>query len=131
MLSGGCLCGAVRYDVDGPVFNETICHCRDCRKAVGAANVAWLTVNTTWYRIAQGRPASYRSSEKVVRQFCAACGTSLTYQYDDRMNEIDITIASLDEPDIVSPKDHTQASERLSWDTICDDRPEYPKFRTT
>eukprot|EP01037_Dinobryon_pediforme_P005794 gene5794-5857_t len=129
MLSGGCLCGAVRYDVDGPVFNETICHCRDCRRAVGASNVAWFTVRTTWFRLTQGRAAAYRSSEKVMRQFCSDCGTSLSYQYDDRMDEIDITIATLDEPGTVAPKDHTQTGDRLGWDVIGDGLPEYEKFR--
>jgi hypothetical protein len=41
MLTGGCYCGAVRYETDGEPFHETICHCADCRRIVGAASVAW------------------------------------------------------------------------------------------
>lgn len=129
MLAGGCLCGAVRYEADGPAFHETICHCADCRRAVGAANVAWFTVKTAGFRFLSGPPTLFRSSDKVSRRFCGTCGTSLTYQYDDRADEIDITIASLDTPDAVIPKDHTQAGERLAWDVICDGLPEYTKFR--
>jgi hypothetical protein len=131
MLKGGCLCGAVRYEADGPVFHETICHCVDCRRAVGAANVAWFSVKTEGFRFSSGAPALFRSSAKVSRQFCATCGTSLTYQYDDRTDEIDITIASLDTAELMPPKDHSQVGDRLAWDLLCDDLPRFDRFRSS
>ena len=97
MLTGGCYCGAVRYETDGEPFHETICHCADCRRIVGAASVAWFTVPRATLRFTRQEPASVRSSPAVMRRFCGACGTSLTYANDGAPDEIDVTTASLDD----------------------------------
>lgn len=44
MLTGGCFCGAVRCEADADAVHETVCHCSDCQRAVGAASVAWFSV---------------------------------------------------------------------------------------
>jgi hypothetical protein len=128
-IKGGCFCGAVRYEADGPAFHETICHCTDCRRAVGSVSVAWFTVKRVDFRFTASQPAAFQSSPKVTRRFCATCGTSLTYEYADRMAELDLTIASLDQPETTPPKDHSQAADRLGWDKICDGLPEFLRFR--
>ena len=82
MLQGGCYCGAVRYVVDGAVSNGTLCHCSDCRRIAGAPAVAWFSVPVPAMRFTKGNPATFRSSEHVLRGFCATCGTTLTFQDD-------------------------------------------------
>ena len=128
MLAGGCLCGAIRYETEAAPFHETICHCDDCRRAVGAASVAWFSVPRERFHVTVGTPASYRSSQHVTRRFCAACGTSLTFEEDGHL-ELDVTTASLDDAERVPPKDHTFARSRLSWDIVCDDLPVYETTR--
>jgi hypothetical protein len=76
-----------------------------------------------------GEPASIRSSAKATRRFCGQCGTSLTFEGEDAPSEIDITTASLDDPNAVPPKDHTRAGSRLVWDKICDGLPSYNEAR--
>ena len=129
MLSGGCYCGKVRYEAAAEPFHETICHCADCRRIVGAASVAWFTVPRAAFRWTAGEPASFRSSAKATRRFCGTCGTSLTYEGETTPSDIDITTASLDDPDAVPPKDHTHAGSRLGWDKICDGLPAYTRLR--
>ncbi|MFE1600377.1 GFA family protein [Methylobacterium sp. ID0610] len=129
MLTGGCLCGQVRYAADGPVFHETICHCACCRRAVGAASVAWFSVPRAAFRLTAGEPARYRSSPGVLRGFCGVCGTSLTYETRGHPDAVDVTVASLDDPDAVVPRDHTQAAERLRWTIIGDGLPVHPGAR--
>ena len=129
MLTGGCFCGRVRYEAAASPFHETICHCADCRRIVGAAAVAWFTVPRAALHFTAETPAGFRSSRCVTRRFCATCGTSLTYERDDLPEEIDVTIASLDDPNGVPPKDHTQASGKLAWDQICDGLPILPGSR--
>lgn len=129
MLQGGCFCGRVRYVVEGDVFNGTLCHCSDCRRIAGAPAVAWFSVRKDAMRFSSGNPATFRSSEHVLRGFCATCGTTLTYQDDRTPDDIDITSASLDDPEAVPPRDHTFAAERLSWMHANDGLPSWPRTR--
>src|SRR4051794_38791297 len=110
MLAGGCYCGQVRYESDGAPFNETLCHCTDCRRVVGAHVVAWFTVPRDSLRWT-GTPASFQSSPGVTRRFCANCGTSLTWE--GKADEVDLSIASLDEPGSVAPQDHVYGASRV------------------
>lgn len=98
-FSGGCQCGAVRYRVAGPVTHASICNCRMCQKALGnlIAPFAQFAGEVEWTR---GEPASFRSSDKVRRGFCSACGTPLYYRWGE---DYALTIGSLDEPDAVMP----------------------------
>jgi len=128
-LHGGCYCGAVRYEVSGEVANGTLCHCADCRRIAGAPAVAWFSVARTRLRFTAGAPAQFRSSDHVVRGFCATCGTHLTYQHDRWPDDIDITTCSLDEPERMPPRDHIFVASRLGWLTICDDLPQHPRDR--
>jgi len=128
MLTGGCLCGKVRYASEAAPFHETICHCESCRRAVGAASVAWFSVERAALRWT-GEPALFASSPGVQRGFCATCGTSLSFASDEFADEIDLTTASLDDPAIAAPRDHTRAASRLPWVAIADGLPAYPEKR--
>jgi hypothetical protein len=128
-LTGGCSCGAVRYETEATPFHRTLCHCVDCRRAAGAPAVAWFTVPAQALRFVHGAPAVHRSSPQVGRSFCAACGTPLTYRNDAYPDEVDVTTCSLDDPEIASPQDHTFASQRLPWMRIDDGLPVYPRLR--
>jgi len=127
-LPGGCMCGAVRYEAHGAPFNSTLCHCTDCRKASGAPALAWFSVASNALRWTAGQPQVYRSSNEGVRGFCAACGTTLTYQSDRWPDEIDIATCSLDDPEQVPPADHTFVHSRLRWLLLADG---LPQFQTT
>ena len=96
---------------------------------MGAASVAWFSVPRAGFRYVGAAPAQFRSSPKVTRRFCGACGTSLTYESDDFPDELDITIASLDDPASMAPRDHTQAAGKLPWDHLGDGLPAYPQTR--
>jgi len=128
-LSGGCACGAVRYETDAAPFHRTLCHCVDCRRAAGAPAVAWFSVAATELRFVRGAPAVHRSSPPVERGFCGACGTPLTYRNDAYPEEVDVITCSLDDPEAAAPQDHTFASQRLSWMRIDDGLPVYPRSR--
>ena len=114
MLSGGCYCGYIRYEADGEPFHETICHCSVCRKVAGAPMVAWFTVGYPSFRFTAELPHRYFTL-KGWRTCCPRCGTQLTFQADDHQDEIDVTVASLDDPDRIAPKAHTWWASRLAW----------------
>lgn len=115
--TGGCSCGAVRYEAKGEPSAATLCHCESCRRATGAPVVAWVSwpaANFTW---TVGEPAAHRSSPLVTREFCGGCGTPLTYRHDHHGDWIDVTVGSLDTPNDTPPVDHIWTADRLDWMT--------------
>jgi len=129
MLTGHCFCGAVRYEAGGSPSSETYCHCSICRRTSGAPLVAWFTVPAAGFRFVTGNPASFKSSEHGTRTFCPRCGTPLTFQSATLPEEMDVTTCSLDDPEVLPPKDHTRAGSGLSWVKLADDLPVYPERR--
>jgi hypothetical protein len=125
IVEGGCLCGKVRYRAAGPPRGITICHCVTCRRASGAPLVAWSGFAADRLTFTRGEPAIYRSSPGVERGFCGQCGTQLTYRRQDAADTIDVTIASLDDPEAIAPEDHTWVQNRLSWIVLGDRLPTY------
>jgi hypothetical protein len=111
-ITGGCQCGAVRYEITGPLENPHICHCRMCQKAFGnyfAALVGTAKSDLHWTR---GETAFFRSSSVVKRGFCRDCGTPLTFAYD-HSKRIAVSIGSLDHPEIVTPQNQFGTEARL------------------
>lgn len=114
-IRGGCYCGAIRYELTEPPRDRTNCHCSNCRRAVGAQSVAWVTVNKAHLLWERGSPTRYRTDTAAWRSFCPACGTSLTYERDDRPGEIDVTAGSLDHPEDFPPLSDFYQEEKLPW----------------
>jgi hypothetical protein len=129
VLSGGCLCGSVRYVAGPPVYLPTFCHCESCRRASGSHMVGWITVELSSLRYDADRPAEFQSSAGVRRGHCARCGTTLTYYSEERAAEIDLTIASLDDPGSFPAADHIWMQDALSWDRPADGTPQFPTVR--
>ena len=111
---GGCLCGHIRYRVSGNIIDSGYCHCRICQRSAGAPVLAWFTVETRQFHYSNGKPTSYTSSLKAVREFCRECGTQLVYRASTG-DKVDITTASLDAPDGVEPQYHIWRSSRIAW----------------
>ena len=130
VLRGGCLCRAVRYECTHPVSSVALCHCESCRRASGAHVIAWLTVRSAAFRFTHGAPRELVSSPPVRRTFCANCGSPLTYQHRDSPESIDVTVATLDDPNAVVPEFHVWMEDALAWEDRCDTLPRYRTSRT-
>ena len=126
-MTGGCLCGAVRYRISALPVETLYCHCLTCRRAQGSPVVAWLTVPLAGFELTRGNPAAYRSSAKAVRHFCGICGTPLTWRAAEAPTEIDVGIATLDDPAAVAPALHLWTEDRIPWFDIADGLPRYPR----
>jgi hypothetical protein len=114
-ITGGCYCGAARYRARGTPLHRCLCHCESCRRVVGAQSVAWVTFPLEGFAWTQGEPARFRSSPPVERTFCGTCGASLTYAYEGRPGEIDLTTATLDDPEAFPPTKAVFEEMKLSW----------------
>lgn len=123
--SGGCLCGGIRYRATGPATHLCFCHCHSCRRAAGAPAVPWATFARAQLAVTHGELTEYGSSEGVMRGFCSVCGSSLSYRHAARPSEIDVAIASLDEPEALRPEAHVWVQDKLSWVAIGDGLPQF------
>jgi hypothetical protein len=126
IVQGGCLCSAVRFRVSGEPLHSSICHCATCRRASAAPSVAWLTFDRGQVEFLSGSPRAYRSSQGVVRQFCGTCGSQLTYETAESPTTIDITTASLDNPNLFPPTVEVWLEHKVNWETPDDTRSHYP-----
>lgn len=129
MITGGCHCGAVRYEADGAPLHHALCHCSDCRRSAGAPMVGWIAFAADQVRLTQGETAVYAGSEHGRRHFCIQCGTGLFYLNSEMLPGIvDIQSATLDEAEAHAPGAHIQVAERLPWMTHIADLPEFERF---
>jgi hypothetical protein len=92
---------------------------------VGAPFVAWGTVDANAFDIVAGRLETVNSSKDVIRGFCVACGSSLTYQNASRPGEIDFTVVTLEDPSMYPPAAHIWVKDKLPWVKINDSLPQY------
>jgi hypothetical protein len=76
---------------------------------------------------AKGEPAVYRSSPKAERLFCPNCGTQLVFRAFAEPDHLDVTLASLDNPESVRPTHHIWTASRIGWFEVADDLPRYPE----
>jgi hypothetical protein len=109
MICGGCQCGAVRYQAES-LTHPSICHCRMCQKAFG--NFYAPLVTTTNLQWTRGEPKYFQSSDKVTRGFCGDCGTPLTYDWG---GDVEIAIATLDDPNLAAPIKQVNTGDKLAF----------------
>jgi hypothetical protein len=127
IIQGGCLCSAIRFRISGEPIFSSICHCATCRRASAAPTVAWLTFDRGQVEIVSGSPRAYRSSQGVVRQFCGTCGSQLSYENVSSPATIDITTASLDNPNLFPPTSEVWLEHRVSWQPADEKRTHHPR----
>ncbi len=125
MHRGRCLCGAVRFEVDGDLPAPDACHCSQCRRFAGHVFVstdvprARVTIeggeNVTWFR----------SSDKVRRGFCRTCGSSLFWDPLER-DWIGIAMGAFDAPTDTTIALHGHVASKGDYYDIADELPQRP-----
>src|SRR5262249_55531067 len=124
-LTGGCLCGAIRYEARGPRRNSFICHCRMCQRASGAPFAGLFYMATENLQITKGAPLTYKSSPQVERAFCGVCGAPLFFSRLSRPEQRAVTVGSLDDPNHFEPTFQVCLSSAVSWLDRCKFLPGY------
>jgi class 3 adenylate cyclase len=120
-VTGGCLCGEIRYRVTEPALDTNFCHCRICQKFSGAPVTVGSTYPTSAVQFSKGEPRYYKSSPFAERGFCANCGSSLTYRPSlppvtpAWENWILIYTGSLDNPAPNAPTWHLGVESQMPW----------------
>jgi hypothetical protein len=125
--SGGCMCGAVRYEATGAPFGTSYCHCTSCRKHTGAPVVLLVGYKTEQITYTNGERSIYESSPGVGRAFCNQCGTPLTWEGDggELGPVVEFLISTLDNPNAFTPQNHIHHGERLACFDTADTLPRH------
>ncbi|BAT58452.1 glutathione-dependent formaldehyde-activating enzyme [Variibacter gotjawalensis] len=99
-LTGGCYCGAVRYEAGGKPLLKAQCHCRACQHVSGGGPNLFMLVKPDEFRFTKGEPKTFKRPDlenAVTREFCAECGTHLTTRRPG-LPAVVLKIGTLDNP---------------------------------
>jgi len=131
ILSGGCLCGSVRYEYTGELNQATYCHCDACRKATGGPYTVGVLTRADALRIVSGRVKGYTttadSGNKITREFCPKCGSPLFTKAHAHPGLVWLKAGSLDEPQSINPSYQTWTQCAVPWAYLKEDLPAFPK----
>lgn len=123
IVSGGCACGAVRYEAGAAVLMMN-CHCRDCQRASGGAYAAIMVVPKDTFQLT-GALSYYQcaggSGKKIRRGFCPACGSPIAIEVDVAPNIVALLAGSLDTPANYCPTMDIFTASAQSWDHMSPD----------
>jgi len=123
--TGGCLCGALRYEATVAESENWYCHCRMCQKATGSVVSTSAVIKKAGLRMLKGTPRFYRSSNSIERGFCADCGSPMFFRPIGE-DWIAILSGTLDDPEVAPPGGHYGIESRISWLKIVDDLKQLP-----
>ena len=122
---GRCLCGAVRYEYEGPENWVGHCHCESCRRNTSSPYTTYMGVPLGAYRFTGVEPAVYNSSPGVRRLFCRDCGAPVAYDADIFPDEIHFYLSALEDSTGIEPKFHVFSGEKVPWVELGDTLPKY------
>lgn len=127
LLTGGCLCEGVRFEVEPPLLRANHCHCTRCRKHSGTAVCTQARVWKEQFRLLCGEDLIrvYGTGEGAVKAFCTNCGSSLFGGHWPKGRQVSIRLGAFDGEPGIAPQFHTWVSSRAPWDEIRDDLVQY------
>jgi hypothetical protein len=118
-FSGGCLCGAVRYEAQGAPKRVFLCHCRDCQRAGGSAFHLGVVFARADFKLVRGRVTSFVSTadsgRKIARNFCPTCGSGVYNEPQRIPDAVVLKAGTLDDPKAVAPSQELFAEARAEW----------------
>ena len=121
-FSGGCACGAIRYQCTAEPFYMGNCHCRDCQRATGSAYFPAVVVSVDEFTLLQGEPTWYESKadrgHTMARAFCNKCGSPVLLNNGANDTVTVLYAESLDDPSWYKPKRDIYTSSAQPWDLM-------------
>lgn len=128
--SGSCLCGAVRFEIEGDFERFYLCHCEYCRKDTGSSHAANLFSSAASLKWVSGEESVRKfnlPSTRHSRCFCGTCGSALpSAQMNDKL--LVVPAGSLDSGVLIRPSSHIFGSSRASWDHELEKVPTVDRF---
>ena len=130
MVTGGCYCGEIRFEVTGPQEAAFQCHCRECQYITGGnANIVVVFAETD-FRYTKGVATTFARSDletPVTRHFCSSCGTAIGSQSPSRPNSMIVKVGTLDYPGDYQAKAAIFTCDKQAYHHISSDIPAFDK----
>ena len=123
VYKGQCLCGAVRYQVEGPLDDPHACHCGMCRRQSGHFVAGVAASRADFSMTGESSLTWYQSSSFARRGFCSACGSMLFW--DDGSPRIGINMGSLDQPTGLKLERHIFVEDKADYYQLTDGLPQF------
>ncbi len=125
-LTGGCLCGGVRYRINGKCRDIINCHCENCRRTHGHI-AAYTSVDQSALALIRQQTLQWYHDESpnTYRGFCNRCGASLFWDARDGRNKIAVSAGSLDDSHELKTIGHVYVSEAAKYYEIDDGLPSF------
>ena len=133
-LTGGCLCGGVRYEIHAPLVAAGYCHCTRCQRRSGTAASANGSLAPGSLRIVRGEELlrDYEPPDGAVKAFCSACGSAMFTRPRDAGEYNAVRLGSLDADPGIRPQYHQFVEYAAPWEPLPDDGlTRFPERRTT
>lgn len=127
MYEGGCLCGAVRYQISGPIRNIVHCHCSRCRKAQGSAFATNGIVNASDFKLVSGADSltGYESTPGQTKYFCKVCGSPIMSKTVSKSDQVRVRVGTIESDIEERPMAHIFVTSKANWEEIAGDLPQY------
>ncbi len=130
MYKGGCLCGAVLFEINGPIGNIVHCHCSRCRKAQGSAFATNGIVKAGDFNIVSGADAltGYESSPGQTKFFCKVCGSPIMSKTATKSDQVRVRLGTIESDIEERPMAHIFVTSKANWEEICGNIPQYEGY---
>jgi hypothetical protein len=141
VIRGSCLCGGVKFEIDGPLLRPLNCHCSLCRKQQGAAFRSRARVRRADFKWVQGEDlvTYYEATPGYRRGFCRVCGAPIVNRAEPHLTpaanhhpqtlaEFGIALGVLDDDPGVRPESHIFVGSKAPWFDITDDLPQFAEM---
>ena len=129
-LTGGCLCGGVRYEITEPLVSAGYCHCTRCQRRTGSAAAVSARVVPGSLRIVSGEEllASFDPPDGFKKVFCSSCGGALWAQHPTDSDFVFVRLGTFDADPGVRPSYRQFVAYAAPWEPLPDDGlPRYPE----
>jgi len=133
VLTGGCLCGAVRFEISAPLENAGYCHCTRCQRRTGTAASPQARVPPGALRVLSGEGSigAYVPERGFAKHFCTACGSALWSRSQEDPDIVSVRLGAVDGDPGVRPSYHQFTAYAAPWEPLPEDGlPRFPESRT-
>ena len=131
-LTGGCMCGGVRFEITEAPVTASYCHCTRCQRRTGSSASAQARVVPGSVRVTAGDELvrAYKPADGFAKEFCSACGSSLWARNPDTGDVFSVRLGAFDRDPGVRPSFRQFVAYAASWEPIPDDGlPRFPERR--
>ena len=123
--TGGCLCGAIRYEITGDPVRAANCHCDECRKATGASFATVAFFKEEDVKVTQGTPKQFfhpaDSCATMTKEFCPDCGSQVLGAGSGSPGIRSVRVGSLDDASFVKPQMDLYTGKALPFSRLSED----------